>query len=51
MTDVLDRPDAPSASPKAAKARLKVIDCDIHPSLNSRAEISIRSCPSAGRST
>ena len=39
MADVLERTHAPSASPKAAKSRLRVIDCDIHPSLNSKAEI------------
>ena len=39
MADVLERTHAPSASPKAAKSRLRVIDCDIHPSLNTRAEI------------
>ena len=39
MADVLDRPDVRSSPVADAKTRLKIIDCDIHPSLNSRAEI------------
>ena len=37
MSEVLDRPlDQQDAS---AKARLRIIDCDIHPSLHSRADL------------
>ena len=39
MTDVLDRSDTRSSPNTPAKARLKVIDCDIHPSLRSRADL------------
>src|ERR1700674_2212094 len=37
MSDVIDRPLAePEAS---AKSRLRIIDCDIHPSLHSRSDL------------
>src|SRR5436190_9521697 len=39
MTDVLDRPDARTSPGTGAKTRLKVIDCDIHPSLHSRTDL------------
>jgi len=39
MTDVLDRSDTRSSPNAPAKVRLKVIDCDIHPSLRSRADL------------
>ena len=39
MTDVLDRSDTRTSPNTAAKARLKIIDCDIHPSLRSRADL------------
>jgi uncharacterized protein len=37
MSDVLDRPEA--AKDTAAKTRLRVIDCDIHPSLHARSDL------------
>ena len=37
MSDVLDRPEA--AEVTAAKTRLRVIDCDIHPSLHTRSDL------------
>ena len=39
MADVLAHPDVRSSQDSAAKTRLKIVDCDIHPSLNSRAEL------------
>src|SRR4029453_13772600 len=39
MADVLEHPHAPAASPGNAKGKLKVIDCDIHPSLKTRADL------------
>src|SRR5689334_795301 len=39
MADVLERPGAPIAPARSAKSRLKVIDCDIHPSLKTRADL------------
>ena len=41
MTDVLDRPtlELSVAASSAAKSRLSVIDCDIHPGLNSTREL------------
>src|SRR5215470_10707811 len=42
MADVLERPPAPAMSPAsaaAAESRLKVIDCDIHPSLKARSDL------------
>src|ERR1700692_2974925 len=37
MSDVIDRPLAEQAA--TAKSRLRIIDCDIHPSLTSRADL------------
>ena len=37
MSDVIDRPVLEQEA--AAKARLRIIDCDIHPSLHSRADL------------
>jgi uncharacterized protein len=39
MADVLEHPHAPAASPGNAKGKLTVIDCDIHPSLKTRADL------------
>ena len=39
MTDVLDRTDDRSVPQKAARTRLKIIDCDVHPSLHSRDDL------------
>ena len=39
MADVLERPDTPAVSTASAKSKLKVIDCDIHPSLKTRADL------------
>src|SRR5262245_38428272 len=39
MTDVLDRTDERANPKKDAPARLKIIDCDIHPSLHSRDDL------------
>jgi uncharacterized protein len=39
MADVLEHPHAPPASPGNAKSKFKVIDCDIHPSLKTRADL------------
>ena len=39
MTDVLDRTDDRSAPQKDARTRLKIIDCDIHPSLHSSNDL------------
>src|SRR5262245_47693689 len=38
MADVLERADAPTAA-GMAQDKLKVIDCDIHPSLHTRADL------------
>src|ERR1700736_1456256 len=38
MSDVIDRPILEQEA--AAKSRFQIIDCDIHPSLNSRADLS-----------
>src|SRR3984893_18628308 len=37
MSDVIDRPLAEQEAP--AKSRLRIIDCDIHPSLRARADL------------
>src|SRR5438552_17068300 len=37
MSDVIDRPVLDQEAP--AKSRLRIIDCDIHPSLHSRADL------------
>jgi hypothetical protein len=37
MSDVIDRPVF--AEEASAKSRLRIIDCDIHPSLHSRADL------------
>src|SRR5450755_4057324 len=37
MSDVIDRPLPEAGAP--AKNRLRIIDCDIHPSLHSRADL------------
>ena len=39
MTDVLERSDTRTSPNAGAKTRLKIIDCDIHPSLRSRADL------------
>jgi len=39
MADVLERADAPGAAAVTAQDKLKVIDCDIHPSLHARADL------------
>jgi predicted TIM-barrel fold metal-dependent hydrolase len=39
MTDVLDRTDDRAAPQKDARTRLKIIDCDIHPTLHSRDDL------------
>jgi predicted TIM-barrel fold metal-dependent hydrolase len=39
MTDVLDRTDERLNPRKDGRARLKIIDCDIHPSLHSRDDL------------
>ena len=39
MTDVLDRTDERPNLQKDGRARLKIIDCDIHPSLHSRDDL------------
>ena len=37
MSDVIDRPTFEQEA--SAKTRLRIIDCDIHPSLHSRADL------------
>ena len=37
MSDVIDRPMLDQEAP--AKSRLRIIDCDVHPSLHSRADL------------
>src|SRR5580692_4143596 len=37
MSDVIDRPMLEQEAP--AKSRLRIIDCDIHPSLNARSDL------------
>ena len=39
MSLVLERPDAGPRATEDAKSKLKVIDCDIHPGLNSTREL------------
>src|SRR5262249_28678222 len=39
MAEVLERPDLTAVSATTGKSKLKVIDCDIHPSLNSRVDL------------
>jgi predicted TIM-barrel fold metal-dependent hydrolase len=39
MSDVLDRIDDDAAPRTSARSRLKIIDCDIHPSLHSRDDL------------
>ena len=39
MTDVLDRMDDDTAQRSDARSKLKIIDCDIHPSLRSREDL------------
>ena len=39
MSAILERPGAGFLSPEPAKSKLKVIDCDIHPGLNSTREL------------
>jgi len=39
MTDVLDRMDDDTSLRNDARSKLKIIDCDIHPSLRSREDL------------
>jgi predicted TIM-barrel fold metal-dependent hydrolase len=39
MTDVLDRTDDRAAPQKSQRDRLRIIDCDVHPSLHSRDDL------------
>src|SRR3974390_1569158 len=39
MTDVLDRMDDDTALRSDARSKLKIIDCDIHPSVHSREDL------------
>ena len=48
MSDVIDRPVLEQEA--SANSRLRIIDCDIHPSLHSRAD-PIPSSRSAGKIT
>ncbi len=48
MSDVIDRPIL--AEEAAAQSRLRIIDCDVHPSIRIRRATSTSSCRSAGRS-
>jgi hypothetical protein len=48
MSDVIDRPALEQEA--TAKSRLRIIDCDIHPSLHARSDLNPFLWPSAGRS-